>query len=298
MLRLPKVFTDSFQIIDVLKQPQDTNSGNIVVVVKKLTSFESFFNESSNMFWDPNCPEKTIFKFVESKAEFNAEVSALMICVGKGIPQIFACGGFKIDDKDIFFIQLESIEGKSLIAPNKSEIYDIFKQICQILKRIHADKIVHNDLKEQHLIWNEGKVTLIDFGLSENLVYKESPFEWSGSWSYIAPERIPSYGEEGEETLTKKKKTTKSDVWSMGIILLGWISGRSPRELIPSYDLKSQLKLSYELVGKLPCLKKNSGDQWDEDLFVIAQSMLTIDPQKRPSFAQILTLLKSKKTNL
>jgi serine/threonine protein kinase len=102
--------------------------------------------------------------------------------------------------------------GKPLPAP---QAVAILSQLCDILSYLHSQNppIIHRDIKPQNVIIDEqGKVTLIDFGISRT--YDRNAQEDTilfGTRHYAAPEQ---YG--------FSQTDPRSDIFSLGI-LLGWL---------------------------------------------------------------------------
>jgi serine/threonine-protein kinase len=58
----------------------------------------------------------------------------------------------------------------------REEIYSVGLQLVQILKYLHAKRVVHRDIRVPNTLYNEGKVYLVDFGLAR----------WIGDDNYTA----------------------------------------------------------------------------------------------------------------
>lgn len=82
------------------------------------------------------------------------------------------------------------IEGENLKdIKNKltyKEKLDILIQLSQIVKKLHNAKIIHCDIKPENIIYNKGKVYLIDFGSA--MLDGEKVGYIQGSKIYSAPE--------------------------------------------------------------------------------------------------------------
>ena len=89
----------------------------------------------------------------------------------------------------------------------EQEAKHIAKQVVAGLCYFHSLNIVHRDLKPDNLMYRDGVLKIIDFGLagdcSNNAL--NTP---CGTLHYTAPEVISSYN-----------YTTKADMWSLGMIL-------------------------------------------------------------------------------
>lgn len=81
--------------------------------------------------------------------------------------------GFDRDQK-IFYIVLEYIEGKTLeeiIKDNSIKSFDkesLIEQLLEAINYAHSQNILHRDIKPSNImITNEGKIKVIDFGISK-----------------------------------------------------------------------------------------------------------------------------------
>ena len=74
---------------------------------------------------------------------------------------------------------------KSLSVEDK---IDVFVQAIQALNYFHSKRLIHLDIKPSNFILNNGKVKLIDFGVSVGDGYK--PMAITGTGGYLSPEQI------------------------------------------------------------------------------------------------------------
>lgn len=103
------------------------------------------------------------------------------------------------------------------------------------MNHCHAVGVVHRDLKPENVIITEqGDVKIIDFGLSVMLSDSKSDNHnrFVGTPFYVAPEVIE--GELG----------TKSDCWSLGVIMYALLTGRVPFNGVSSQSVFSRIKQS------------------------------------------------------
>ncbi|KAI9807955.1 MAG: hypothetical protein M1825_005261 [Sarcosagium campestre] len=171
------------------------------------------------------------------------------------------------------------------------EIYSFFRGITSGLNHLHIKGFIHRDLKPSncllHQIGNETRVLVSDFGeaQSENAARRSTGA--TGTISYCAPEvlqqQFPS-GPFGEFT-------TKSDIFSLGMILYVMCFGRLP------YDNADILNEENE---DLDQLRQEIGgwSGFDDDvrirtdlpekLYRFLKKLLSLDPLTRPSAEDIL----------
>ncbi|XP_010536872.1 PREDICTED: mitogen-activated protein kinase kinase 1-like [Tarenaya hassleriana] len=96
----------------------------------------------------------------------------------------------------------------------------ICKQVLQGLTYLHHERrIIHRDLKPSNLLINHrGEVKITDFGVSKILTNTTSlANSVVGTYHYMSPERINGY-----------PYGNKSDIWSLGLLLLECATGKFP----------------------------------------------------------------------
>ncbi len=122
-------------------------------------------------------------------------------------------------------VDTEKESGVSLLPKgNFHVILDIFAQVCRAVKYIHSQGIIHRDLKPGNImITDDGEVVkIMDFGLAKlidvsvNLTQTGSIM---GTAAYMSPEQA-----RGLEV------DSRSDLYSLGIILYEVFTGRLPFE--------------------------------------------------------------------
>ena len=84
----------------------------------------------------------------------------------------------------------------------------------------HEKTIVHLDLKPGNVLlaWDQGKLIpramLSDFGTSQDMLNSRTRSGNTGTLEYASPESLPS-----PQTGTLAQMDSKSDIWSLGMIL-------------------------------------------------------------------------------
>ncbi|VAI55683.1 unnamed protein product [Triticum turgidum subsp. durum] len=248
--------------------------GNVTVAVKRL--FERFD--------------------IEEK-QFNEEVICLMKAKHKNVVRFL---GYCFDRQGI----MANFEGKPVMAdvqerllcfeylPRGSldkyisgassvlkwtERYQIIKEICEGLQYLHVQRrIVHLDLKPTNILLDDNMVPKIaDFGLSRRFSEKQSQTftaKVRGTIGYIAP-----------EVLNNGQITFKSDIYSLGIIIMEILTGQkgycdveNVLNMWRNLSQKSQGDIHLEQVR--PCME-------------IAIECTDFNPAKRPSTECILDRL-------
>ncbi|XP_048651427.1 dual specificity mitogen-activated protein kinase kinase 3 isoform X2 [Marmota marmota marmota] len=99
---------------------------------------------------------------------------------------------------------------------------EIAVSIVRALEHLHSKlSVIHRDVKPSNVLINkEGHVKMCDFGISGYLVDSVAKTMDAGCKPYMAPERI-------NPELNQKGYNVKSDVWSLGITMVGPGAGSS-----------------------------------------------------------------------
>lgn len=164
------------------------------------------------------------------------------------------------------------IQGRNGRPWSEDIIIDYFVQMCLAVKYLHDRKIIHRDIKASNFfLCKNGIIKLGDFGLSRLLPSTKAMLETQiGSPYYLSPEVC-----KGEEY------NTKTDIWSLGIVLYEMCAlkhpfiGRTTKEVMENI-----------VKSKSPMIPK----YYDLDLQKIVRMMLEKDPEKRPNINDIFSL--------
>ena len=107
---------------------------------------------------------------------------------------------------------------------------DAMLQLCEALAYIHGYGLIHRDLKPSNVMVDEDRtVRLMDFGLAKYISDDgavTADGRLVGTFRYMAPEQI--LGE---------KLDTRTDLYSLGVILYELLAGRPPFEARTPYEL-------------------------------------------------------------
>jgi serine/threonine protein kinase/Tfp pilus assembly protein PilF len=177
------------------------------------------------------------------------------------------------------FISMEYIDGRDLKSIHAErgklqpeEAAEIIEQVCLALDAAHAEGVIHRDLKPQNIMVDKhGRVVVMDFGIarSRELSGLTQTGDLVGTPEYMSPEQA-----KGEEI------DSRSDLFSLGIILYELLTGISPYEA--TTPVVALLKRTQERAvppDKLdPAIPKFMND--------IVVRCLEIDPQRRYASAQ------------
>ncbi|KAM0204025.1 hypothetical protein ACHAQI_010174 [Fusarium lateritium] len=175
------------------------------------------------------------------------------------------------------------------------EIYSLFKDITSGVAYLHAANYIHRDLKPSNcLLHREGGRTtclISDFGevQPENMVRKSSGT--TGTISYCAPEVLKMDATSGRYA----NFTTKSDVFSLGMILYFMCFGRLPYQ--SANALQEELEDVDELRAEITHWQGFQDERRERPdlpskLYQLLKRLLALNPADRPSANEVLKAMR------
>ncbi|TDW19154.1 serine/threonine protein kinase [Kribbella kalugense] len=178
-----------------------------------------------------------------------------------------------VSDGDEHWLVLEYLPSRSLdeLGPLPADqVARIGVQIASALQAVHAAGIIHRDLKPANiLVTPDGTAKLADFGISRRMWAEATLTDSStvGTPANLAP-----------EVANGNEPTTASDVFSLGAVLYAALEGHSPF----GSDPNPLAVLRRAARGELEPLRRGG------ELTPLITRMLAIDPQDRPSVAEVV----------
>eukprot|EP00123_Amoebidium_parasiticum_P012765 comp21558_c0_seq1/m.30085 comp21558_c0_seq1/g.30085 ORF comp21558_c0_seq1/g.30085 comp21558_c0_seq1/m.30085 type:complete len:686 (-) comp21558_c0_seq1:189-2246(-) len=238
-------------------------------------------------------------KYVDKKHAFkdmNLEKECRLLRTLGRHPNINAFIDLYENDK-YYMIVLEYMKGGELLdilikrversaqPYSEAQVAVMLRQIVSAVDHCHRNNIIHRDLKPENVLVSDeeslgtlGSMTetplkLADFGLATYVpsgTYLEEP---CGTPSYMAPER-----------LCRKPYDTKSDIWSIGVIMYTLIAGAFPfygetdEEIRWSTMNPNEPEFGAEFAGiSRPCIE------------LLRDHLLAKSPTRRPTAAELLS---------
>ncbi|QLI73818.1 uncharacterized protein G6M90_00g095430 [Metarhizium brunneum] len=191
--------------------------------------------------------------------------------------------------------QAEAPSGPARPQLSFEEIYSLFKDITSGVAYLHSANYIHRDLKPSNCLLHRegGKLTCLisDFGevQPENAVRKSTGS--TGTISYCAPEvlRIDVAGQYGNFT-------TKSDVFSLGMILYFMCFGRLPYQ--GANAIQEELEDIDQLRAEITDWQGFQDERQERPdlpskLYKLLKKLLALDPTERPSANEVLLAMRS-----
>jgi serine/threonine-protein kinase len=140
-------------------------------------------------------------------------------------------GGVTADGQQYFV--MEHLEGEPITRWSDARALPVparlalFEQVCAAVHYAHQSLVVHRDLKPGNiLVTADGTVKLLDFGIAKLLPADgdDSTVTQAGGRAYT-----PDYA--SPEQLLGRQVGTRSDVYSLGVVLFELLTGKRPFEL-------------------------------------------------------------------
>jgi serine/threonine-protein kinase len=166
---------------------------------------------------------------------FLREAKAAVKLKGEHIARVLDVGRLDPDVDGNFggvpYIVMEYLEGSDLRAiikahgPQEPAIaVDLMMQACEAIAEAHAQGIVHRDIKSANFLITPGyppQLKVLDFGTATAPVGTSmltDDGEMIGTPEYMAPEQMRS----------SRLADTRSDIWSLGVVLYEMLEARLP----------------------------------------------------------------------
>ena len=197
--------------------------------------------------------------------------------------------------KGELFYAMERVHGQTLgdlmKARGRAEIRDrhailglvgIFERVCETMAYAHAKGIIHRDLKPANIMVDRfGAVFVMDWGIAKRLATEEQPVDDSqtrvgeviGTPGYMSPEQAQGLEDAAD---------FQTDVFALGVILYGILTGERP------FEGRSQKDLLKEILYHEPAPPRSRNTAVGRELSAVCMKALAKDPRRRYASAKEL----------
>jgi len=186
-----------------------------------------------------------------------------------------------VGEGDHWFFTMELVDGSGFLEFVRPAEVDAARlraaliQLAQGLAAIHRAGKLHRDLKPSNVrVTPEGRVVILDFGISADVVLRDSPLHTveDGIWGtpeYMSPEQA------------EKQATPASDWYSVGCMLYEALTGEPP-------FIGRPLQVLSEKRDREPSRPRTPGSKLPADLVELCMELLERDPAQRPNGDAVL----------
>ena len=176
------------------------------------------------------------------------------------------------------------------------QIFSFFRDVTSGLHHLHSKGYIHRDLKPSNCLLqrdgNKIRALISDFGEMQITGSKRGNTGATGTISYCAPEVLQQNAADG----VFGDFTTKSDIFSLGMIVYFMCFGRLPYKNADGVDEDSEDldELRAEITA-WPGFNDSTRIRQDlpERLYRYLKRLLSVDPHQRPSTEEILISIKA-----
>jgi serine/threonine protein kinase len=164
----------------------------------------------------------------KARARFRMEVELAVKLEHPNIARVYDC----CLDREPYFFTMEWIKGIRLdeyVQANNltpRQIIELVMPLCSAILHAHQHGVMHRDLKPSNiLVTEDGQPHIVDFGVAKRLDDSDTGLTVSdsggpGTLFYMSPEQVIG-----------KAVDTRTDIYSLGIILYHLLTGRFPYDL-------------------------------------------------------------------
>ena len=179
------------------------------------------------------------------------------------------------------YLAMELVPGKPLDEyvesrqPGEFERLQLMLEVCRAVQHAHQRGMIHRDLKPTNiLVKDDGRPVLVDFGLAKSLLGEDGDEQNSltrgvliGTPAYMSPEQAAGHSQQID---------TRSDVYSLGVMLYWLLTHRLPHDASDSTATVLRRVAEQEIVPPLEVRP-----DLDRGLAAVVSQALERDPDQR-----------------
>ncbi|QDV47956.1 Serine/threonine-protein kinase PknB [Stieleria neptunia] len=214
---------------------------------------------------------------------FRQEIEVLARLNHPGVAKLYFAGRTSDAGRSLPYFVMEYLPGPSLIDYATKQGFsiadrvDLFVEVCEALGSAHQAGVIHRDLKPSNILTTEdGRPRILDFGIAKLVKATDTVHSLYGIGTpgYVSPEQLEN----------DVAQDTRSDIYSLGVVLYELISGMLPytRPMESIADAANAV-----LNGELVDLRKRAPN-CPRDLASIVHKCLRKDPRHRYQSVEML----------
>lgn len=198
------------------------------------------------------------------------EIAALRAVQLPGVVRLLDEG---VDGGDAFLV-MELVKGKTFpgrrVPAGWADIAETTRSLLVILAGVHAAGVVHQDITPANVLVDDGRPTLLDFGVAWSGLDDETRRgSRSGTPAYMAPEQVDG-----------SPVSSATDLYALGTVLFEALTGRLPFE----HETADEL-MAARCTADAPSLASLQPDA-PAEVIALIDAMLRRDPERRPRSAR------------
>ena len=220
-------FRNRLANFDKPHDPDDSLYRYVNRTLYKKTRSSILYKAYDNKLSRPVVLKKVIMEPSLTSNERNSKLDSLFkeACLVSQLthPYIVSVYDYFLEDDDGYIV-MEFVEGQNLREYLKDNgtfslntICNISRQIAEALKYAHHQGVVHRDIKPENIIYKDGRIIILDFGIA-SLTDQKKLAKVAGTALYMAPEQLS----------VNTEPDSRSDIFSLGVMMYELLTNKYP----------------------------------------------------------------------
>jgi serine/threonine protein kinase len=182
----------------------------------------------------------------------------------------------EVHDAGPGYLVMELVEGPTLATATSVDLLSVGAAVAEALAYVHAQGVVHRDVKPANILLPETGAKLTDFGIARVLdgARHTSTGLTVGTAPFLAPEQV-----------TGDPVTPATDVYALGLVLLECLTGKREYDGPP-------VEAALARLTRRPHIPDTLAEPWPGLLAAMTSRM----PSMRPTAAEVANVLRGEAT--